>query len=230
MTFRHRLQYFLVKKLQISNKEALRYIRSGLIYLNGKIETQNVELSIEDEVVFEKEILKESKKLLYFAYHKPRGIETTMNTNIPDNLAGIIDFGADVFPIGRLDKDSEGLLLFTNDGRIYDAVLRHENGTEKEYEVIVNQLITTTFIKKMQTGVTIMGQTTLPCEVWQVDDYTFRIILKQGLNRQIRRMCYKLGYVVERLMRHRIGNIQLNDLPPADYKAIAKESIEFFLR
>ncbi|WP_259016963.1 pseudouridine synthase [Emticicia fluvialis] len=220
MTFRNRLQYLLVKKLQVSNRQALQIILSGHVLLNGEAVRTNVELSQTDEVVYNNEVLKEGKKLIYIAFYKPRGIETTLNTEIPDNLKNILPFEEDLFPVGRLDKESEGLLLLTNDGTLYDKVLRNENKTEKEYIVTVDKEIDGYFLDTMSKGINIMGKMTLPCTVEKLDDYTFRIILVQGLNRQIRRMCYKLHYAVLKLVRVRIGYLALGYLKPGEYKVL----------
>jgi 23S rRNA pseudouridine2604 synthase len=218
MTFRNRLQYLLVVRLQISNKKALELIFSGKVTVNGVSVKSNIELTQKDEVVFEGKVLKEGKNLSYIAFYKPRGIETTLNSEIPDNLKDILPFDEPVFPVGRLDKDSEGLLLLTNDGTLYDKMLRHENNTEKEYRVTVDRPIDEDFVSKMSNGITIMGKTTLPCKVWKIDDFTFHIVLVQGLNRQIRRMCYKLNYEVEQLVRIRIDKIMLDGLSAGEYR------------
>ena len=218
MTFRHRLQYLLVVRLQISNKEALKLIFSGEISVNNIAVKANCEIGETDDVVFEGKVLKESKKLIYVAFYKPRGIETTLNEVISDNLKNILPFSDSIFPVGRLDKASEGLLLLTNDGTLYDKMLRNENKVEKEYLVKVDRKIDQNFIHLMENGIMIMGKTTLPCKVMPIDDFTFSIILVQGLNRQIRRMCYKLHYEVVRLVRVRIDEIQLGDLTAGTYR------------
>ena len=220
MTFRNRLQYLLVVRLQISNKNALGLILSGKVSVNGVSVKSNIEFTPVDEVIYEDKILQERKKLVYVAYYKPRGIETTLNTEIPNNLKSILPFDDELFPVGRLDKASEGLLLLTNDGTLYDKMLRNENKTEKEYIVRVDRKIDEYFIKSMSSGITIMGKTTLPCKVLQVDDFTFNIILVQGLNRQIRRMCYKLKYEVLSLIRVRIDQIKLENLIAGKYRVL----------
>lgn len=220
MTFRNRLQYLLVVRLQISNKEALNLIFSGKILVNGIAVKSNCEITQTDEVVYEGKVLQEAKKLIYIAYYKPRGIETTLNMEIKDNLKAILPFEEEVFPVGRLDKDSEGLLLLTNDGTVYDKILRNENKTEKDYIVQVDKLITTDFLEKMSEGIVIMGKKTLPCKLVQIDNFTFKITLIQGLNRQIRRMCYKLDYEVLSLKRVRIGNIHLEGLKAGEYQIL----------
>lgn len=218
MTFRKRLQYLLVKRLNISNKNALTLILEGKLSVNDMQVFENIEVTLEDKIVFENQILQVGKQLLYIAFYKPRGIETTLNTDIPNNLKDILLFEEKLFPVGRLDKKSEGLLLLTNDGRLFDKTLRSEHQTEKEYLVKVDKEITDDFIQKMSSGIIILGKTTLPCSVEKLDNFTFKIILVQGINRQIRRMCYKLSYEVLELKRVRIGNILLRELSPNEYR------------
>ena len=218
MTFRKRLQYFLVKRLNISNKSALTLILEGKIKINGLPIFENIVLSLEDSVIFEEQILQEGKAFFYVAFYKPRGIETTLNRDIQDNLKNILPFKEELFPVGRLDKESEGLLILTNDGRVFDKTLRSEHKTEKEYLVKVNRKIDEDFIRKMAGGMSILGKMTLPCQVEKIDDFSFKIILIQGINRQIRRMCYKLDYEVLQLIRNRIGNIKLEELKPNEFR------------
>ena len=218
MTFRKRLQYFLVKRLNISNKSALTLILEGKIKINGLPIFENIVLSLEDSVIFEEQILQEKKAFFYVAFYKPRGIETTLNRDIQDNLKDILPFKEELFPVGRLDKESEGLLILTNDGRVFDKTLRSEHKTEKEYLVKVNRKIDEDFIRKMAGGMSILGKMTLPCQVEKIDDFSFKIILIQGINRQIRRMCYKLDYEVLQLIRNRIGNIKLEELKPNEFR------------
>jgi len=220
MTFRSRLQYLLVVRLQISNKEALNLIFSGKVLVNGITVKSNCELTQTDEILFEGKVLQEAKKLIYIAFYKPRGIETTLNVAIKDNLKAILPFEVEVFPVGRLDKDSEGLLLLTNDGTVYDKILRNENKTEKDYVVQVDKPITFEFLETMSEGIVIMGNKTLPCKLIQIDDFTFKITLIQGLNRQIRRMCYKLDYEVLGLKRVRIGDVNLENLNAGEYRIL----------
>ena len=218
MTFRKRLQYLLVKRLNISNKSALMLILEGKILVNGRILFENIEIRLEDSVVFDGQILQEGKTFIYVTFYKPRGIETTLNQAIQDNLKDILPFEEDLFPVGRLDKESEGLLILTNDGRTFDKTLRSENQTEKEYLVMVDKEITEDFIRKMSEGVNILGKMTLSCQVEKIDSFSFKIILIQGMNRQIRRMCYKLNYEVLRLIRVRIGKVTLGDLQPSEFR------------
>ena len=218
MTFRKRLQYFLVKRLNISNKSALSFILEGKVKINGLPIFENMLINLGDSVIFEEQILQEGKEFFYVAFYKPRGIETTLNRDIQDNLKDILPFKEDLFPVGRLDKESEGLLILTNDGRVFDKTLRSEHQTEKEYVVKVNREIDENFIQNMSEGINILGKITLPCRVEKIDDCSFRIILVQGINRQIRRMCYKLDYEVLQLIRLRIGDVKLGELKPFEFR------------
>ena len=218
MTFRKRLQYFLVKRLNISNKNALALILAGKIKVNEQIVFENIILNLEDSVIVEEQIVQVKKEFIYLAFYKPRGIETTLNREIQDNLKEILPIKEELFPVGRLDKESEGLLILTNDGRIFDKTLRQEHQIEKEYLATVDREIDDEFIRKMSEGINILGRLTLPCQVEKIDNYTFKIILVQGLNRQIRRMCYKLNYEVLRLIRIRIGTVTLENLQPNEFR------------
>ncbi|MCP9756801.1 pseudouridine synthase [Lacihabitans sp. CCS-44] len=217
MSFRNKLQYFLVKKLQISNSEAQKLLFERKITVNGKSTSANILIEPEFEIRYENEILQLSKNFKYLAFNKPRGIETTLNSEISDNLISILPFEG-LFPVGRLDKASEGLLILTDDGRIYDKILRNEHKTEKEYIVKVDKTIDRSFLDNMAIGVKIMGKTTLPCQLELINENCFKITLIQGLNRQIRRMCYKLGYEVISLKRTRIGNLRLEDLGVGEWR------------
>ena len=218
MIFRKRLQYFVVKRLNFSNKNALKSITEGKIELNNKVVYENVIINPEDSVVFEGQILQAGKQFISIAFYKPRGIETTLNQSIPDNLKDILPIAENLFPVGRLDKESEGLLILTNDGRVFDKTLRSEYQIEKEYLVTVDKEITLDFIFKMSEGINILGKMTLPCKVEKINNVTFKIVLVQGINRQIRRMCYKLDYEVVQLIRVRIGKVELGDLQPNEFR------------
>ena len=218
MTFRNRIQYHLVKKLKISNKAAMVLIRTGQILVNEVITCENIEIAETDSLQYNDVLLQKGKKLIYIAFYKPRGIETTLNTTITDNLKTILPFKEAVYPVGRLDKDSEGLLLLTNDGKIFDKTLRQEHNIEKEYLVEVDKPISDEFLMTMATGVNILGKITKVAKLEKLTDFQFNIILTQGLNRQIRRMCYKLGYEVQKLVRIRIGEHKLEVLKPLEYR------------
>ncbi len=219
MSFRRKIQYFLVQNLGISNREAKQNIDLGKVCIDKTVIRTNVEIFPENEILFNDKVIKAAQQFTYLKFYKPAGVECTLNPEIPDNLVQHLP-SSDLFPVGRLDKASEGLLILTNDGRIYDKILRKEKEVEKEYVVKTDKIITQDFIEKMQNGIKIMGKTTLPCTVKVIDDFTFNIILTQGLNRQIRRMCYKLNYEVLFLKRIRIGKITLGDLIDLEFEKI----------
>jgi len=164
--------------------------------------------------------------LVYIAFNKPRGITCTTELHIKGNIIDYINHSSRIFPIGRLDKDSEGLILLTNEGNIVNKILRAGNNHEKEYIVTVNKPITESFLDKMRNGVPILDTVTQPCKVRQIDHNTFNIILTQGLNRQIRRMCDYLGYGVQRLKRVRIMHIQLDHLPIGTWRNLTETELK----
>jgi 23S rRNA pseudouridine2604 synthase len=223
MSYRDKLQYLLVKKLNISNAQAKEIILSNMVLVNTENVCDNIEILETDTVFYNNEIIQDGKKLIYVALYKPRGIECTLNEKIDQNLSTIINFNEKLFPVGRLDKESEGLLILTNDGYYFNKTINPTSEVEKEYVVTVNKPITNDFISEMSRGVEVLGQITLECITEKIDDYTFKIILVQGLNRQIRRMCFKLNYMVNSLKRVRIGNVNLENLQPGKYRMIEKE-------
>ena len=194
-----------------SRRKADDYISDGRVYINGKPALLGSKVSIEDEISVDGEIIQnKDKKKVYIAFNKPVGIECTGNHKVKDNIIDYINHKERLFTIGRIDKQSEGLILLTNDGDIVNNVLRAENRKEKEYIVTVNKKITTEFIDKMRKGVRIMGRITRKCFVKKIYENRFKIILTQGMNRQIRRMCEVLGYRVTKLKRVRIMDIHLD--------------------
>lgn len=219
MTFRYRLQYFLCKALKISNKQAIDLIASGQVFINAKATLANVPIHETDQIIYQNQLLQQAKQYKYYKLYKPRGIECTLNPDIEDNLLKYLP-EPQLFVVGRLDKDSEGLLLLSNNGKIFDKTLRPEQNTEKEYKVWLDKPITTTFLAQMASGVKIMGSYTKACQIWQISEDSFGIILTEGRNRQIRRMCYKLGYQVRQLQRLRIGKITLGPLKSGEYQLI----------
>lgn len=219
------LKHFIVQKLTISNKEAIQHILSGRVRVNGKQGKLTQVLLPEDEVQVDEQVIKEPRKNVYIAYHKPPGIESTMNAQIDNNLFEALGFSQSVFPVGRLDKASEGLMLLTNDGDTLFKILHAELHQEKEYVVTVDKPLTQQVIDNLAAGIVIMGQKTRPAIVRQVDDLSFNIILEQGLNRQIRRMCYKLGYQVKKLVRIRIINLELGNLLPGEWRYLSQAEI-----
>lgn len=220
------LKYFIVQKARISNKEAVACILSGRVLVNGEKGSLHQVLLPEDRVELDHQVLKEPEAFIYLAYYKPRGIESTLHPGIENNLLQALGFAQRVFPVGRLDKESEGLMLLTNNGKIFDKIIHAENHQEKEYLVQVNKPLSPQVLENLAAGVVILGRKTRPAIVRQVDATTFAIILTQGLNRQIRRMCYKLGYQVEKLVRTRMINLRLGNLSPGEWRQVSRPEIE----
>jgi len=209
-----------------SRRKADDYISDGRVYINGQPALLGSKVNIEDEISVDGEIIQyKDKKKVYIAFNKPVGIECTGNHKVKDNIIDYINHKERLFTIGRIDKQSEGLILLTNDGDIVNNVLRAENRKEKEYIVTVNKKITTEFIDKMRKGVRIMGRITRKCFVKKIHENRFKIILTQGMNRQIRRMCEVLGYRVTKLKRVRIMDIHL-DTKVGEYRNLNNDEIE----
>ena len=208
-----------------SRRKADDYISDGRVYINGQPALLGSKVNIEDEISVDGEIIQyKDKKKVYIAFNKPVGIECTGNHKVKDNIIDYINHKDRLFTIGRIDKQSEGLILLTNDGDIVNNVLRAENRKEKEYIVTVNKKITTEFIDKMRKGVRIMGRITRKCFVKKIHENRFKIILTQGMNRQIRRMCEVLGYRVTKLKRVRIMDIHL-DTKVGEYRNLNNDEI-----
>ena len=208
-----------------SRRKADDYISDGRVYINGQPALLGSKVNIEDEISVDGEIIQyKDKKKVYIAFNKPVGIECTGNHKVKDNIIDYINHTERLFTIGRIDKQSEGLILLTNDGDIVNNVLRAENRKEKEYIVTVNKKITTEFIDKMRKGVRIMGRITKKCFVKKIHENRFKIILTQGMNRQIRRMCEVLGYRVTKLKRVRIMDIHL-DTKVGEYRNLNNDEI-----
>ena len=208
-----------------SRRKADDYISDGRVYINGQPALLGSKVNIEDEISVDGEIIQnKDKKKVYIAFNKPVGIECTGNNKVKDNIIDYINHKERLFTIGRIDKQSEGLILLTNDGDIVNNVLRAENRKEKEYIVTVNKKITTEFIDKMRKGVRIMGRITRKCFVKKIHENRFKIILTQGMNRQIRRMCEVLGYRVTKLKRVRIMDIHL-DTKVGEYRNLNNDEI-----
>ncbi|MDR6302033.1 23S rRNA pseudouridine(2604) synthase RluF [Mesonia maritima] len=221
-----RINKFLSEVGFCSRRKADKLIEEGRVTINGKIPEMGTKITSEDEVCVDGKPISEKKEPhVYLAFNKPVGIVCTTDTRVEkDNIIDYINYHKRVFPIGRLDKPSEGLILLTDDGDIVNKILRARNNHEKEYLVKVNRPVTIDFVKKMSSGVPILDTVTRECEVKKTGNNTFKIILTQGLNRQIRRMCEYLGYEVVQLKRVRIMNINL-DLPAGEYRELT--STEF---
>lgn len=221
-----RINKFLSESGYCSRREADKLIEQGRVTINGQIPEMGTKVGPNDEVRVNGQLINEKKDgFVYLLFNKPIGIECTTNQSIKNNVVDYINYPERVFPIGRLDKASEGLLLMTNDGDIVNKILRARNNHEKEYIVTVNKPITERFIKRMASGVPILETVTRKCKVEQISKFTFRIILTQGLNRQIRRMCEYLDYEVAALKRIRIINISL-DVPAGKYRELTKKELD----
>jgi 23S rRNA pseudouridine2604 synthase len=214
---------FLIKNIPVSTRQAISVIQENRVLINNILAIQQQVISQEDQIIFDDEIVQEANPYFYFVYYKPRGIECTMSPEIKNNLSEALPFPKPFFPIGRLDKESEGLLLITNDGKFYRQIAPADKFKEKEYEVMVDKPLTEEVLKLLAGGVVIMGKKTREAKVFKMDEKSFRIILTQGLNRQIRRMCYKLGYEVLSLKRTRIMSIELGSLKPGEFFELRKQ-------
>lgn len=208
-----RINKFLSSAGIVSRRGADKWIEDGRITINGELAELGSRVNEEDEVRADGKIVSRETELVYIALNKPVGITSTTERHVKGNVVDFINHPLRIFHIGRLDKDSNGLLLMTNDGDIVNEILREEHGHEKEYIVTVDKPITKDFIRKMESGVDILDTTTKSCKVRQLGPRKFNITLTQGLNRQIRRMCSALGFHVRTLQRTRILNIHLGDLP-----------------
>ncbi len=208
-----------------SRRKADEYISDGRVYINGSPAVLGSKVNIEDEISVDSEIIQyKDKKRVYIAFNKPVGIECTGSHKIKDNIIDFINHKERLFTIGRIDKQSEGLILLTNNGDIVNNVLRAENKKEKEYVVTVDKKISSEFIEKMRRGVRIMGKMTKRCYVKKIHENRFKIVLTQGMNRQIRRMCEVLGFRVIKLKRIRIMKIHL-DIEIGEYRDLNDEEV-----
>lgn len=201
-----------------SRREADKYIEECRVTINGKDAGKGNRVEEGDVVKVDGESLRKKKAPVYILLNKPKGVTCTTDQKDKSNIIDYVNYKTRIFPIGRLDKLSEGLIFLTNDGDIVNKILRAGNGHEKEYIVQVDQPVNAEFIKQMRAGVKILNTVTAPCFVKQEGDRRFKIILKQGLNRQIRRMCEALGYKVTALKRVRIMNITLSGLAPGKWR------------
>ncbi len=212
-----------------SRREADALIEKGRVKINGEVPSLGTKVGEHDKVTVNGQSISavdENKSdRVYLAYHKPVGITCTTERKVKGNIIDAIGFKQRIFPIGRLDKPSEGLILLTNDGDIVNKILRAENAHNKLYRVTVNKPITSQFLRSMSSGVPILDTVTLPCDIKQVGKCSFDIVLQQGLNRQIRRMCEHLSYEVTKLIRKQIMHISLAGLKPGQYRHLSKSEM-----
>jgi 23S rRNA pseudouridine2604 synthase len=220
-----RINKFISETGFCSRREADKLVEEGKVTLNGRVAVLGDKASAGDDVRVNGKQLKTKKAGVYIAFNKPVGITCTTERNIKGNIIDYIRHKERIFPIGRLDKPSEGLIFLTSDGDIVNKILRAGNNHEKEYVVTVNKPITDAFIEKMSAGVPILGTITRKCFVRKESSFVFTIILTQGLNRQIRRMCEFLGYQVTKLKRVRIMNVSLEDLPVGKWRDLTEQEM-----
>ena len=203
-----------------SRREADRWIEAGRLTINGTVAVRGNRVEPGDRVMLDGRPIGKQPERVYLAFHKPAGVTCTTDPRDPDNIVDFIGYPERIFPVGRLDKASTGLIFLTNDGDVVNDVLRAEHEHEKEYIVTVDRPIDDTFVRRMGGGLPILGKRTNRCTVERLGSRKFRIILTQGMNRQIRRMCEYLGYRVMTLKRVRIMDIELGDLPPGHFRVL----------
>lgn len=223
-----RLNKYLSESGACSRRQADALIAEGRVTVNGKRAAVGTQVAEGDDVRLDGERVGQARKKtrpVYIALNKPVGITCTTERHVAGNIVDFVNHPERVFPIGRLDKDSEGLILLTNDGDIVNEVLRAEHNHEKEYVVSLDHAITAEFVQRMAAGVKLSDATTKPCKVERLGPKVFRIVLTQGLNRQIRRMCEALGYTVETLRRVRIMHIKLGELPLGRWRQLSAQEI-----
>lgn len=224
-----RLNKFISESGLCSRREADAVIAAGQVTINGAVALLGTQVNAGDDVRVRGQPVGARRQGIYIALNKPAGITCTTDLRDPDNIIDFMNHEERVFPVGRLDKNSEGLILLTNNGDIVNDILRAANHHEKEYLVTVDRQVTPEFVAAMSGGVPILDTVTRRCRVQRVDTHTFRIILTQGLNRQIRRMCEVFGYNVRRLQRVRIMNIRLGGLQAGHWRNLRDDELEGLL-
>jgi 23S rRNA pseudouridine2604 synthase len=220
-----RINRFFTQQGLCSRREADRLIQEGRVTINGRVARLGDLVGPGDTVARDGKALSWGNLPIYIKFHKPVGVTTTTELEVPDNIIAYIGHPARIFPVGRLDKDSSGLILLTNDGDIVNRILRAEHGHEKEYLVLVDRPFDQAFLEHMARGVVIEGKPTRPCRLSRLGPRKFRIILTEGRNRQIRRMCSTLGYRVLGLHRIRVMNINLEDLSAGRWKNLSEREV-----
>ena len=220
-----RLNKFISETGVCSRREADAWIAAGRVTLNGRVAELGAQVADGDEVRVDGRPLSAPSRHVYLALNKPVGVTCTTERHVRGNIVDFVGHRERIFPIGRLDKDSEGLILLTNNGDIVNEILRHEHGHEKEYLVTVDRPLTRAFLDGMAAGVPVLNTVTRPCRTERVSRNVFRIVLTQGLNRQIRRMCEHFGYTVRRLQRVRIVNVTLAGLAPGQWRNLTRAEL-----
>lgn len=221
-----RLNKYLSEAGYCSRREADRLIEEGKVFVDGNRAIMGMRVDDTNLIRVNGKTISNKEKPVIIALNKPRGVVCTAQKKEKDNIIDFVNYKTRIYPVGRLDKESEGLILLTNMGDLVNKIMRAGNYHEKEYIVTVDKVITKEFLKKMSEGVPILDTVTRKCKVEKIDDYCFRIILTQGLNRQIRRMCEHFNYNVKKLVRVRIMNIKLGDLPVGKYRELTSGELE----
>ena len=224
----HRLKRLIGNYCAVPHQQAYLMIKEGRVLVNGERSEPHRKVSHLDVITVDGKAMDLQQDNIYIIFNKPRGIECTLNRAINNNLLTVFDHSQRLFPVGRLDKESEGLLLMMNDGDLYHEIAHADSQKEKEYYVEVHKPVTEEFVQQMKTGVKILNTVTDPCEVFSVpeNNQAFRIILKQGMNRQIRRMCYNLGFSVHKLVRTRIMHLHLGELKPGEWRELNETELQ----
>ncbi|MCU0416743.1 MAG: pseudouridine synthase [Cytophagaceae bacterium] len=230
MSYHSYLKEYIKKKFKCSYQDVEYWLASDKVRINESTENKNRLITPYDKVEVNEEILQNPSDFFYLSYYKPVGVECTLNKNTKDNLIEATGIQKPFFPVGRLDKHSEGLILLTNDGWFYNTLAGNEKWMEKEYVVTVTPEINATFLYDMSQPMYIQGKLTRPCVVSAIDAHTFSILLTEGRNRQIRRMCASLGYDVIRLQRIRIHHFLLNQLKEGEVKELHAVDIQAWIR
>lgn len=225
-----RLNKYLSDSSICSRRQADSLIESGRVLVNGERALMGMKVSGQEKIEVDHKLIQKKEERILIAFHKPAGVVCTTSKIDRDNIIDYINYGKRIYPIGRLDKASEGLILLTNQGELSDKILRGSNFHEKEYIVTLNRNITSDFLYQMSKGVPILDTVTRPCAIEQIDQRTFRIILTQGLNRQIRRMCEYFQYRVVKLVRVRVMNICLGRLKAGTYRNVTEAEYRELLR
>ena len=223
MTTTIRINKFFTEQGICSRREADRLVEAGSVTVNGKIAKLGDRVGPADVIARDGEVIPWGKPPLYIKYHKPVGVTTTSEAHVKRNIIAEIGHPERIFPIGRLDKDSSGLILLTNDGNIVNEILRTEFGHEREYVVDVDRPFEPSFLEQMAQGVLVLGSKTKPCQISRTGPARFRIVLTEGRNRQIRRMCQALGYRVTSLHRVRIMHVTVKGLEVGEWKELTKQ-------
>ena len=226
ISFPLRINKYLAEAGHCSRREADALIQQGLVTINNQITTLGTKVEPGDKVKVEGKPLTLGGKKVYLAFYKPVGVICTTDDSKPDNIINYIKYPTRIFPVGRLDVATSGLIILTNDGELVNKISRRENKVEKEYLVRVDREITADFLRRLQSGVEIGGRKTLPAKVDKISERKFTLTITEGKNRQVRRMCEDLGYKVIKLVRTRIGRLTLDDMETGEWRELSVAEVQ----